>query len=187
MFNDIHSENNDHSDNEASPFGKVEIPANALRKRIRQGLLLIGVLTPILLTVGWFSGKFEALVDQLLPVKTPVNGRITLDGQPLTVGFIRTISLDSGMQGTLAGIESDGTFQLMTNGDPGAYSGRHRVVVVAMTKTFPPKSLIPDHYTKPETSPLTIAVPRQASTKPIELRLVSSTSPNSEKPSIKTN
>ena len=78
--------------------------------------------------------------------------------------------------GALGPIDADGTFRLTTNGEPGAYSGRHRVTVLCMDGGFPPKSIIPERYTQPETSPFVIHVARTGPNN-VQLELVDAPTP----------
>ena len=121
-----------------------------------------GAILIVLCLVGlaWGLGWLEPLIDAASPVLCPVTGTIQYNGKPLTTGFVRTICERGGMLGALGPINADGTFELNTNGVPGAYTGRHRVVVLYMDGGMPPKSLLPEKYTDPRSSPLTIHVSR---------------------------
>ncbi|QDT42605.1 hypothetical protein Pan241w_26910 [Gimesia alba] len=109
------------------------------------------------------------------PTDTPplarVNGKVMLDGKPLPSGSVQfTPDKNRGTTGRMAlgNINEDGTFELMTirSGD-GAQVGYHLVAIesyasAAFDPNQPvnqaPKSLIPKHYTDPETSELTAEV-----------------------------
>lgn len=116
----------------------------------------------VLFMVGtaWFLGWLVPLADLVSPVLCPVSGTVLYNGKPLTRGFVQTIYERGGVMGTLGPIQADGTFELSTNGDPGAYSGRHRVIVSNMDGGMPPKSLLPEKYSDPRNSPFTIHVSR---------------------------
>jgi hypothetical protein len=94
----------------------------------------------------------------------PVKGKVLLDGQPLTVGSVNT--LPTAGRGAHGDIQSDGSFQLRTFAkNDGALVGRHKVSVSAYDSTGPkgPESpygrlLVPQRYTNPESSGLTIDV-----------------------------
>jgi hypothetical protein len=92
-----------------------------------------------------------------------VKGTVLLNDEPLTTGSIMT--LPSSGRGSNGTIQKDGTFQLKTVGEgDGARIGTHKVAVVAYesqekgpeAKTG--KLLVPERYTNPETSDLTIEV-----------------------------
>jgi hypothetical protein len=97
------------------------------------------------------------------PFLVQVHGKVLLDGQPLATGGVIT-SLDTGRgaQGSI----NNGEFQLSTFGvNDGALIGTHRIAVVAYEQrpgagpeAPPGKLLVPQRYTNPETSDLTIEV-----------------------------
>jgi hypothetical protein len=61
----------------------------------------------------------------------PVTGAVTLDGKPLTSGFVRFSPADGG-RGATGTIHEDGTYKLKNyTGEDGAPVGKHRVAVVA--------------------------------------------------------
>ncbi len=103
----------------------------------------------------------------------PISGRVTYQGQPLTVGEVRYLPVDTD-QGRMARgkLQSDGRFQLTTlkTGD-GALPGKYRVVVVVFPEEGaksatdrlsnkqqpggPQQPPIPLKYYRPESSGLT--------------------------------
>jgi hypothetical protein len=104
-----------------------------------------------------------------------VHGKVTLDGRPLAFGQIATIpSAGRGAHGVV----KDGEFQLGTYGEnDGAVIGSHKVAVIAReaAKDKGPeaaagKSLIPDRYTNPYTSQLSIDVQSGDNTPTLELK-----------------
>lgn len=100
----------------------------------------------------------------------PVQGRVLLDGEPLTFGSV-SFQSESGQPATAA-IGPDGRFTLTVFGEgPGAVPGRNRVLVtcyegqrqLAASRDQEPSLgnlLIPDRYTAYETSGLVIDVQR---------------------------
>lgn len=102
----------------------------------------------------------------------PVNGKILLDGQPFTKGGIATVP--TAGRGASAHIQPDGTFQLSTFGtNDGALLGTHKVAVAAYEGgTAGPEGdhgrlLIPQRYTSPESSGLTIEVTEDGPNEPV--------------------
>jgi hypothetical protein len=99
------------------------------------------------------------------PAIAPVKGRVLLDGRPLTTGSV--ITLPTAGRGAKSFIQHDGTFQLGTFGaTDGAIVGEHKVAVVAYERpaSAGPESgngklLVPQKYTNPESSGLTLDVP----------------------------
>jgi hypothetical protein len=102
------------------------------------------------------------------PKTFPVRGKVTHKGQPVPKGTI-TFQPDQG-QPAVGDIQPDGTYQLTTfsPGD-GAVAGHYRVFVIANTADptkmpgsspgwTPPKDLVPQKYSKPETSGLETTV-----------------------------
>ena len=118
--------------------------------------------------IAWGLGGMEPLANLVSPTLCRVTGTVLYNGKPLDRGFVQTIYERRGLMGTLGPINADGTFELDTNGEPGAYSGRHRVIVLCMDGSMPPKSILPEQYTQPQTSPLVIQVSR---TGPNQVRL----------------
>ncbi len=98
------------------------------------------------------------------PTTAPVEGRVLLNGQPLTTGNVLTIP-DAG-RGAKGPIQPDGSFQLGTfKTEDGAIVGTHKVAVVAynLPANAGPEAasgtlLVPQRYTNPESSELTIEV-----------------------------
>jgi hypothetical protein len=107
-----------------------------------------------------------------LPATGPVEGKVTLNGQPLKSGTVVFVP-DAGGKSAQGNIDSDGTFVLGTFTETdGAILGTHKVMITAMeeaggsglpedNRTDPNvglKSLIPAHYGNLEKSGLTATV-----------------------------
>jgi hypothetical protein len=111
-----------------------------------------------------------------------VHGTVTYDGKPMTKGSVLFVPVQTPPDGTLlpasGEIQPDGTYELLSAGEPGAVLGEHKVVIIAfeggqketetdLIKGPAPatptskkassrlKALVPAKYTKPETTPLT--------------------------------
>jgi hypothetical protein len=91
-----------------------------------------------------------------------VHGKVTLDGQPLASGTIVTLP-PAGRGAT--GIIQNGEFDLKTSGKEGAVPGTHKVSISATEQPQGAgpeapvgKSLVPDKYSNPDSSGLTIDV-----------------------------
>lgn len=87
------------------------------------------------------------------PPLTPVSGKVTLDGAPMSKGDISFRSTDPSIKDEpYAKIEADGTFKVMTKGRPGSPKGKFGVLVTAYEDLDPknasaaPKSIIPRRY-----------------------------------------
>ncbi len=105
------------------------------------------------------------------PAVAPVEGRVTLDGKPLSSGRV-TFWPTGGRSGS-GWIEEDGTYSLGTfRESDGAVLGPHKVTVTAASKTPTrppdfdrdgppagwPRSPIPIRYSNPESSELAFDV-----------------------------
>lgn len=94
----------------------------------------------------------------------PVKGKVLLDGQPLTTGLL--VAIPPAGRGANGQIQSDGTFELSTNGDgDGAAIGTHKIAVIAYDgepgagpEAGYGKLLVPKRYVNPETSGLKVEV-----------------------------
>jgi hypothetical protein len=125
------------------------------------------------------------------PTLYAVKGKVTLDGDPVANATV-TFQPESGPVAT--GVtNANGEFTLKTGTQVGAVAGTHRVAVVATSgekimenpspddlaalsmdpkqKSEQPKSLIPERYSKFETSQLTATVSENASQNVITLEL----------------
>jgi hypothetical protein len=104
-----------------------------------------------------------------------VRGKVTLDGKPLAMGAV--VTLPSGGRGA-QGVIKNGEFELGTySSNDGALIGNHRVAVIAQEQGEsgpegqPGKLLVPQRYTNPMTSELTIEVkPGEVNTPTLELK-----------------
>ncbi len=78
-------------------------------------------LTSVVLISGCGDGR---------PTRVPVSGRVTIDGEPLTHGFIRFIPTGSRM--SVGQLDDQGRFQLSCfEGGDGAVLGEHRIVILS--------------------------------------------------------
>lgn len=103
----------------------------------------------------------------------PVNGKVLLDGHPLTTGQVLTIPVAG--RGSKGDIQPDGSFELSTYGDgDGALIGTHQVAVAVRepsTSSSPEaplgKLLVPEKYTNALDSGLTIEVKADGENAPV--------------------
>lgn len=119
---------------------------------------LARVIITVLLLVLLGGGVFFLLQEAGPPPLVTYSGQIFYKGQPLTGGGVFTEPLNSKLIGAVGGLEKDGRFTLMTNGEPGAYVGKHKLAVSVMSGGSPPSPLIPGRYTQIHTTPLIIEV-----------------------------
>lgn len=147
---------------------------------------LVGLLAVLVVGVGvaWGAGLLEPVANYLSPTLVEVRGKVTFNGQPLSRGLVMTVYETPGLMGGLGPIESDGTFNLTTNGDPGIYSGNHRFKVSYMTSRFPPTSLLPEQYSDVQTTPFAFTIKRGQTGQFLELNMTGELKPD-ESPSKK--
>jgi len=93
------------------------------------------------------------------PRRVPVSGRVLIDGEPITTGFVRVVPDDA--RPAVGKLQSDGSFRLHTfdEGD-GCVTGTHRVAVLAREVLNPSELrwLAPKKYHKIETSGKTVTI-----------------------------
>jgi hypothetical protein len=131
---------------------------------MRQKFFVGGPRSWLLILVCLSSVAPFAGCRRTTPTVARVKGKVTLNGQPLSIGNV--ITLPPSGRGAHGDIASDGSFELNTfTKNDGALIGTHKVAVVAFNakgKSGPEagfgKSLVPDRYINPETSNLTIEV-----------------------------
>jgi len=124
------------------------------------------------------GGNFGALVvaaavggcgPSSLPELIPIHGTVTYQGAPLAEGELRYVPQKTPGARMARGKIRDGKFSLTTAiRDDGVKPGQYRIVVIAygparepardaegyVTKAYARPLLIPEKYTKPETTPL---------------------------------
>lgn len=143
------------------------------------------ILGSLLVLVSGCGGAPEG------PTLYPVKGKVTLEGQPVPNA---TVMFQPSSGPVATGVtDANGEFTLKTGAQEGAVAGTHQVSVVATAgekvmenpspddlaalstdpkqKPAEPKSLIPERYSKFETSQLTATVSEDASQNNITLEL----------------
>jgi len=104
------------------------------------------------------------------PKRVPVAGKVLIDGQPLTYGFIQVIPEND--RAATAKIGPDGSFRLTTfEENDGCVPGHHKVAVIANESLNPltQKWHAPQKYMETGTSGLTIDVSDPTDSLVIEL------------------
>lgn len=130
-----------------------------LLRRLRAATLLLSLL------LGCVAGCGDGG-----PKLYPVSGRVTIDGEPLTYGYIRFVPTEG--RPSDAQLASDGTFTLRYQGGrEGALAGSHRVEVAANEVLGPSriKWHAPKHYASIGTSQLSQEVARPTEDLTIDL------------------
>ena len=135
---------------------------------------------PRILTTLTLAAVLAAVAGCSGPV--PVKGHASVDSKPLSSGSVRFIpDKDKGNTVTaepLGYISEQGTYEMTTNGKPGAPPGWYKVVVTAvepvdLNNPSPPpaKSLISVKYNQPETTDLSVEVKAGAAEGAYDLKL----------------
>lgn len=89
---------------------------------------------------------------------TKATGRVTWNGEPVTVGAVMTEYESDPLLGTLGSLDENGNFELLTNMQPGAAIGQHKLRVASFSNGMPPQPLVPAHYTEFATTPIVIEI-----------------------------
>jgi len=108
----------------------------------------------------------------------PVEGKISVGGQPLTAGDVTFHPEDAKLKATIVGkVGSDGAYKMTTNGKPGVPKGKYKVTVTTIVlsggtgdpgamkpggpaaSTGPPKRQANEKYESVGTSGLSVDVP----------------------------
>ena len=93
------------------------------------------------------------------PPRVPVSGRVTIDGQPVTKGFVQIIPKDA--RAAQAPLDAEGRFRLETfDPEDGCVVGKHQVAVISNEplSTTKIRWLVPQKYRRPETSGLWVEI-----------------------------
>ncbi|RLS52722.1 MAG: hypothetical protein DWH91_15965 [Planctomycetota bacterium] len=117
--------------------------------------------------LGTVAGIFVLIVLGLLVNEYLANrplsyvmakGRVTWNGKPVTIGAVMTRHVDYPRESAIGAFDSDGNFELITNGKQGAVPGTHKIIVASYGPGMATDPLVPTEYLKPETTPLSILV-----------------------------
>lgn len=85
-------------------------------------------------------------------------GEVIWNGEPVTIGAVMTQHDNDPMLCTIGPLDENGHFTLLTNMEPGAAVGRHKLIVASFGNGMPPPPLVPQHYTSYEDTPFYIDV-----------------------------
>jgi hypothetical protein len=113
----------------------------------------------------------------------PVTGKVTLDGKPLTTGTISFVAMD-GSEAFTGPIDSSGNYTLASSpSSPGALPGEYKVIIIASQQATmgdpmkggqpiaaEAKTIVPEKYTKPDSSGLTGSVKSGSNTINFDLK-----------------
>lgn len=85
-------------------------------------------------------------------------GEVTWNGEPVTIGAVMTLHESDPYLSALGPLDENGHFTLLTNMEPGAAIGRHKLIVASYGDGMPPPPLVPAHYASYDDTPLYIDV-----------------------------
>jgi hypothetical protein len=121
----------------------------------------IGLAVLLVLISGCSDGR---------PERVPISGRVTIDGHPVTKGYI--ILAPDGARSAQGRIDSEGRFTLGTFDETdGAVVGKHRVGVISRDVLSPTKIrwLAPQKYVDPRYSNVEVTIDGPTDSLAIEL------------------
>ena len=128
---------------------------------LKTSLLLAATAAAVLVT-GCGDGR---------PRRVPVSGQVTIDGKPLTTGYIRLVPANARPAG--GRIDSEGRFTLTTfEPSDGAVIGEHKVTVIAIESKNNGTVMrfnAPAKYVDAATSDVTVTIQEPTEGLPIEL------------------
>ena len=134
---------------------------------------LVRVLFTVLILCGVGVGGWYLLIrESKPPALVPYSGRVFYNGAPVSTGGILTEPFDKELIGAVGALDKEGRFTLITNGQPGAYLGRHKLAVSAMTGGSPPTPIVPAVYVDLRSTPLEIEIYDQESKNTGEFTLI---------------
>lgn len=117
-----------------------------------------------------FGAYWYASNQQIVLVKA--TGRVMWDGKPVTIGAVMTEYEHDPIQVAIGAFDSEGRFELTTNGAAGAAVGKHRVIVASYGAGMGTTPLVPKEYLKASSTPLTIEVTTDPAKNHFELEVV---------------
>ncbi|MCA8996320.1 MAG: hypothetical protein KDA80_05030, partial [Planctomycetaceae bacterium] len=140
------------------------------KKHFQVGRVLAAVFG-IAVVGGVIFGMVE-YINGMPATLVPASGRVTWDGQPVTIGAVMTQHVDDPFQSAIGAFDEEGRFELMTNGQPGAALGTHKVIVASYGPGMGTSPLVPQEYLKAESSPLSITISSDPQKNVFELEVI---------------
>jgi len=152
---------------------KVETSSQESGLPYQSDFSLARVLFTVLVLFGVGAGGWYLLIrESKPPALVPYSGRVFYNGAPVSTGGILTEPFDKELIGAVGALDKEGRFTLITNGQPGAYLGRHKLAVSAMTGGSPPTPIVPAVYVDLRSTPLEIEIYDQESKNTGEFTLI---------------
>jgi hypothetical protein len=156
--------------NEPMPIesGSAKASNTASPVRVKR---ILGLVVGIMVLVALVFAAAEYVNNQPFAY-AKVTGRVMWNGKPITIGAVLTRHSSSPRETAVGALDSDGKFELITNGKPGAAIGLHKVIVASYKQEGMGIPLVPAPYLKAETTPLSIAVTSDPAKNHFELEVV---------------
>jgi hypothetical protein len=104
------------------------------------------------------------------PRRVPVSGKVLIDGQPLSTGYVQVIP--HGARASFGEIQPDGSFRLTCyTPNDGVVPGTHRVVVSSTTRINETHQRwnVPRRYADPMNTDLTVTIDKPTDSLVLEL------------------
>ena len=127
--------------------------------------------TLVLVLIGGMAFAAVEMWNNQKATLAKVTGRVLWNGQPVTTGAVITEHTQDPLLTAIGALDSEGKFELSSNGEPGAALGTHKVVVAAYGFGVSPQPLVPQKYLKAKTTPLSIVVTKNPSKNHFELEV----------------
>lgn len=156
--------------------GKAEKPVQTSSQEsglpYQSDFSLARVLFTVLVLCGVGAGGWYLLIrESKPPALVPYSGRVLYKGAPVAKGGVATEPFDKDLTGAVGALDPEGRFTLSTNGQPGAYLGRHKLLVAAFSEGMP-VPIVPAQYVDMKTTPLEIEIYEQESKNTGEFTLI---------------
>jgi hypothetical protein len=130
---------------------------------------IILMLIPLVIVVGLIAIPFAvpSIGDRILGMfnnatLVQANATVTYNGEPLEGATLALVPVSGGIDAT-GFPQKDGGYTFMSNMEDGVYTGKYKVVVIALNPGMPPVSYIPLVYGRKDSTPLEIVVTQNAS------------------------
>ena len=126
------------------------------------GISIVRILTMLGVVLGiagigagvmWFVNRDDGLM-------VTARGKVIWNGQPVTVGAVMSEHQENRSICPIGRLSEDGTFELLTNMQPGVPVGRYKLKIASFANAMPPVPLVPTSYTDFATSTLYVDVTR---------------------------
>jgi hypothetical protein len=116
----------------ASEYGHA-VPESGISQSVEPNFLATPLRAPLLLCLLALLFVGGCKKSSSLPPLFPVKGKVTVDGQPVTSGFVTLVPFDADKASSAppsnGPIDSSGNYEIVTGGEKGAPLGKYKVWV----------------------------------------------------------